>query len=73
MKLIEFKTTDTGKRVALFINPEHIESIFVLPQFKDKIKIGLISGTTFMVDHSLQEVNNLLGIEKIKRTARRIT
>lgn len=71
MELIEFKTTDGGKRLTLFINPEHIESMFVLPQFKDKIKIGLISGTTFMVDHSIKEVNELLGIEKIKRTARR--
>lgn len=73
MKLIEFKTTDEGKRMTLFINPEHIESILVLPQFKDKIKIGLISGTTFMVDHSLDEVNELIGIEKTKRPARRVT
>ena len=41
MKLIEFKAADNyGNEYTIFINPEHIESIYTVPN-KSRIGIGL--------------------------------
>ena len=67
MKLVEFKATDNfGNDYLIFINPEHIESIYTITN-KSRIGIGLVSGNPVEVNHSLNEVKKKLGID-IKST-----
>jgi uncharacterized protein YlzI (FlbEa/FlbD family) len=62
MKLIEFKAADNyGNEYKIFINPEHIESIYTVPN-KSRIGIGLVSGNPVEVTHTLKEVTEKLGI-----------
>jgi len=67
MTLIEFKASDNyGNEYLIFINPEHIESIYTITN-KRRIGIGLISGNPVEVNHTLKEVKKKLGID-IKST-----
>jgi uncharacterized protein YlzI (FlbEa/FlbD family) len=63
MKLVEFKAVDNyGNEYKIFINPEHIESIYTVPN-KSRIGIGLVSGNPVEVNHTLKEVKKKLGID----------
>jgi hypothetical protein len=67
MRLIEFKAVDNyGNEYLIFINPEHIESIYTITN-KNRIGIGLVSGNPVEVNHTLKEVKKKLGID-IKST-----
>ena len=62
MRLIEFKAVDNyGNEFAIFINPEHIESLYTVTN-KSRIGIGLVSGNPVEVTHTLKEVIEKLGI-----------
>jgi uncharacterized protein YlzI (FlbEa/FlbD family) len=62
MRIIKFKAVDNyGNDFILFINPEHIESFYTMTN-KSRIGIGLISGNTVEVNHTLKEVIEKLGI-----------
>jgi hypothetical protein len=74
MRLIEFKSVDNyGNEYTIFINPEYIESIYTVSN-KSRIGIGLVSGNSVEVNHTLKEVKEKLGINiegtDYKRTAR---
>jgi hypothetical protein len=62
MKLIEFKAVDNyGNEYKIFINPECIESIYTVTN-KSRIGIGLVSGNSVEVTHTLKEVIEKLSI-----------
>lgn len=62
MKLIEFKATDNyGNEYAIFINPEHIESIYTVTN-ASRTGIGLVSGNPVEVNNTIKEVVVKLGI-----------
>jgi uncharacterized protein YlzI (FlbEa/FlbD family) len=74
MRLIEFKAVDNyGNEYLIFINPEHIESIYTITN-KSRIGINLVSGNPVEVNHTLEEVIKKLSIDitssDYKRTAR---
>ncbi len=61
MKLIEFKSVDNyGNDYAVFINPEHIESVYTITN-KSRIAIGMVSGNVVEVIQTLEEVKEKLG------------
>jgi uncharacterized protein YlzI (FlbEa/FlbD family) len=62
MRLIEFKAVDNyGNEFAIFINPEHIESLYTVTN-KSRIGIGLVSGNPVEVTNTLKEVIEKIGI-----------
>lgn len=62
MKLIKFKAFDNyGNEFIMFINPEHIESFYTVPN-KSRIGIGLVSGNPVEVNHTLKEVMEKLSV-----------
>jgi uncharacterized protein YlzI (FlbEa/FlbD family) len=74
MRLIEFNAFDNyGNEYLIFINPEHIESIYMITN-KSRIGISLVSGNPVEVNHTLEEVIKKLGPDikstDYKRTAR---
>jgi uncharacterized protein YlzI (FlbEa/FlbD family) len=74
MRLIEFKSVDNyGNEYLIVINPEHIESIYTITN-KSRTGIGLVSGNSVEVNHTLKEVKEKLGIDikstDYKRTVR---
>lgn len=74
MIIIEFKSVDSfGNEYPIFINPEYIESVHTVAN-KSMIGIGLVSGNSVEVNHTLKEVKEKLGINigttDYNRTAR---
>jgi uncharacterized protein YlzI (FlbEa/FlbD family) len=71
MRLVEFKAVDNyGNEYLIFINPEHIESIYTITN-KSRIGIGLISGNPVEVNHTLKEVKDKLGIDIVSTDYKR--
>jgi uncharacterized protein YlzI (FlbEa/FlbD family) len=62
MKLVEFKSVDNyGNEFKILINPEYIESVSTISN-KSRIGIGLVSGNSVEVTHTLKEVIEKLSI-----------
>jgi len=62
MRLIEFKSVDNyGNEFKIFINPEYIESVSTITN-KSRIAIGLVSGNSVEVNHTLEEVVEKLAV-----------
>jgi hypothetical protein len=72
MKLIEFKTTDpVGNEYIIYISTEYIESIYTIHGDNNKIRIGLASGNSVVVNLTLEEVKEKLGIDIERRDYKR--
>jgi uncharacterized protein YlzI (FlbEa/FlbD family) len=71
MRFIEFKAADNnGNDYAILINPEFIESIYTVTN-KSRIGIGLVSGNSVEVNHTLKEVKEKLGTNIVSSNYKR--